>query len=59
MLGLPGQLSVMQNQAIECALFDVPLSSKADETLKKTVTGKDVKIFVEKVECNRYFQIKI
>lgn len=44
----------MQNQAIECALFDVPLSLKADDTLKKLVTGKDVKIFVEKVERNRY-----
>ncbi|OXU22838.1 hypothetical protein TSAR_002680 [Trichomalopsis sarcophagae] len=53
MLGLPGQLALMQNQAIECALFDVPLSSKADNSLKKLVTGKDVKIFVEKVERNR------
>ncbi|XP_023246268.1 maternal protein tudor isoform X2 [Copidosoma floridanum] len=52
MLGLPGQLALMQNQAIECRLFDVPLSSKADDLLKKTVTGKDVKIFVEKVEFN-------
>ena len=53
MLRLPGQLSVMQNQAIECELFDVPLSSAADETFKKTVAGKNVIIFVEKIKCNR------
>ncbi|XP_011501668.1 PREDICTED: maternal protein tudor [Ceratosolen solmsi marchali] len=53
MLGLPVQLSVMQNQAIECALFDMPFSIAANETLKKAITGKDIKIFVETIECNR------
>ncbi|XP_058803778.1 maternal protein tudor [Phymastichus coffea] len=53
MLKLPGQLAVMQNQAVECSLFDVPLSSKTDDMLKSLINGKDVKIFVEKVERNR------
>lgn len=53
MLKLPGQLSVMQNQAIECELFDVSASATGSEVLKKTV-GQIVKIFVENVKQDRY-----
>ncbi|XP_054006330.1 tudor domain-containing 6-like isoform X1 [Hylaeus anthracinus] len=52
-LALPGELSVMQNQAIECSLLGVTPSSDTDATLKKCVEGKEVIIYVHEVDNNR------
>nr|XP_034196257.1 maternal protein tudor-like isoform X2 [Osmia lignaria]XP_034196258.1 maternal protein tudor-like isoform X2 [Osmia lignaria] len=52
-LALPGELSVMQNQAIECSLADVVSSSETDNALKKHAEGKEVIICVNEVDNNR------
>ncbi|XP_051163824.1 maternal protein tudor-like isoform X2 [Leptopilina boulardi] len=52
-LALPSQLAVMQNQAIECALYNVKPSASLDEKLKKMVLNKDVMMYVESVDKNR------
>ncbi|XP_033209193.1 maternal protein tudor isoform X2 [Belonocnema kinseyi] len=54
MLALPSQLAVMQNQAIECSLYNVqPSSTSLNEKLKNLVEDKDVIIYVEQVDNNR------
>ncbi|EZA47491.1 Maternal protein tudor [Ooceraea biroi] len=51
-LALPGELAVMQNQALECCLQNVPTSSDADKQLKE-LKGKEVLVYVEEVSNNR------
>ncbi|XP_043252574.1 tudor domain-containing 6-like isoform X2 [Colletes gigas] len=52
-LALPGELSVMQNQAVECSLVDVTISSDTDAALKEQVEGKEVIMYVDEVDNNR------
>ncbi|CAL7945702.1 unnamed protein product [Xylocopa violacea] len=52
-LALPGELSVMQNQAVECSLENVTSSSTTDVALKKCIEGKEVIIHVDEVDNNR------
>ncbi|XP_076634241.1 protein tudor isoform X2 [Colletes latitarsis] len=52
-LALPGELSVMQNQAVECSLVDVTISSNTDAALREQVEGKEVIMHVDKVDNNR------
>ncbi|XP_076177543.1 protein tudor isoform X2 [Ptiloglossa arizonensis] len=52
-LALPGELSVMQNQAVECALMDVTASPDIDAILKEQVEGKEVIMLVDEVDNNR------
>ncbi|XP_050460512.1 maternal protein tudor-like isoform X2 [Cataglyphis hispanica] len=51
-LALPGELAIMQNQALECSLQNVTASSDADKRLKE-LEGKEVLIMVEEVNNNR------
>ncbi|XP_071581520.1 uncharacterized protein [Temnothorax nylanderi] len=51
-LALPGELVVMQNQALECSLQDVPASSNVDKQLKE-LEGKEVLVYVEEVNNSR------
>ncbi|XP_028046299.1 maternal protein tudor isoform X2 [Monomorium pharaonis] len=51
-LALPGELAVMQNQALECSLQDMPVSSDADKRLKEFI-GKKVLICVEEINNSR------
>ncbi|XP_071577759.1 protein tudor-like isoform X2 [Temnothorax nylanderi] len=51
-LALPGELVVMQNQALECSLQDVPASSNVDKQLKG-LEGKEVLVYVEEVNNSR------
>ncbi|XP_026673866.1 uncharacterized protein LOC108630430 isoform X2 [Ceratina calcarata] len=52
-LALPGELAIMQNQAIECSLLNVVSVPEADVALKKHVEGKEVIIYVDEVDNNR------
>ncbi|XP_076751739.1 protein tudor [Xylocopa sonorina] len=52
-LALPGELSVMQNQAVECSLTNVTSSSATDVALKQCIEGKEVIIHVDEVDNNR------
>jgi len=52
-LALSGELAVMQNQALECSLRDVPASFDADKLLKE-LEGKEVLIYVEEVDNSRF-----
>ncbi|XP_070160956.1 protein tudor isoform X1 [Polyergus mexicanus] len=51
-LALPGELAIMQNQALECSLQNVTPSSDADKRLKE-LEEKEVLIMVEEVNNNR------
>ncbi|XP_071555768.1 protein tudor isoform X1 [Temnothorax nylanderi] len=51
-LALPGELAVMQNQALECSLQDVPASSDVDKQLKE-LEGKEALVYVEEVNNSR------
>lgn len=53
MLALPGELSVMQNQAVECSLVNTISSSEKDITLKDLIEGKEVIIYVDEIDDNR------
>ncbi|XP_078047780.1 protein tudor isoform X2 [Augochlora pura] len=53
MLALPGDLSVMQNQAVECSLMNATLSPEADVSLKESVEGKEVIMYIDQVDNNR------
>lgn len=53
MLTLPGELAVMQKQAVECCLKDCVPSAVADERLKAMIEHKEVIIQVDKVENTR------
>ncbi|XP_020289417.1 maternal protein tudor isoform X3 [Pseudomyrmex gracilis] len=53
-LGLPGELTSMQNQALKCSLHGVSTSFEADEKLKN-LEGQDVLVHVEEVNDNRLF----
>ncbi|XP_012223207.2 maternal protein tudor isoform X2 [Linepithema humile] len=53
-LALPGDLAIMQNQALECSLYNVPASPDLDKQLKE-FEGKEVLIRVKEVEDNRLF----
>ncbi|XP_076658151.1 protein tudor isoform X2 [Halictus rubicundus] len=53
MLALPGDLSVMQNQAVECSLMNAICSPEADATLKKSVERKEVIMYIDQVDNNR------
>ncbi|XP_076380024.1 protein tudor isoform X1 [Megalopta genalis] len=53
MLALPGDLSVMQNQAVECSLMNVTSSPEADASLKESVEGKEVIMYIDQVDNNR------
>jgi hypothetical protein len=52
-LALPGDLAIMQNQALQCSLQNVPASSDADKRLKE-FEDKEVLIQVEEVNNNRF-----
>ncbi|KAG7199166.1 hypothetical protein KM043_018050 [Ampulex compressa] len=52
-LAIPGELSVMQNQAIECSIRDNNLSEEVNKNFKECVEGKETILFVEEVEHNR------
>lgn len=52
-LALPGELAVMQNQALECSLQNVPVSSNTNKQLKE-LEGKEVLVYVEEVNNNRF-----
>lgn len=49
---MPGELAVMQNQAIECSLQNV-LASDTDKQLKE-LEGKEVLVYVEEVNNSRF-----
>ncbi|KAL0117558.1 hypothetical protein PUN28_010395 [Cardiocondyla obscurior] len=51
-LALPGELAVMQNQALECSLKNVSASSDTDKQLKEFET-KEVLVYVEEVNNSR------
>ncbi|XP_012147140.2 protein tudor isoform X1 [Megachile rotundata] len=51
-LALPGELSVMQNQAIECSLANIS-SPETDKILKERIEGKEVLVQVNEVDNNR------
>lgn len=54
-LGLPGELAVMQNQALECSLQNVPKElSEADKEFKKLVEGQEILVHVKEVNNDRY-----
>ncbi|XP_015430080.1 PREDICTED: maternal protein tudor [Dufourea novaeangliae] len=52
-LALPGQLAIMQNQAVECSLINAISSSEVDVKLKNCVEGKEVIMYVDEVDNNR------
>ncbi|XP_076298392.1 protein tudor-like isoform X2 [Lasioglossum baleicum] len=52
-LALPGELSVMQNQAVECSLTNATCSPEADATFKKSVEGNEVIMYIDQVDNNR------
>ncbi|XP_076220717.1 protein tudor isoform X2 [Nomia melanderi] len=52
-LALPGDLSVMQNQAVECSLMKTKSSPEVDTTFKKCVEGKEVIMYIDEVDNNR------
>lgn len=52
-LALPGELAVMQNQAIECSLQNVLASSDTDKQLKE-LEGNEVLVYVEEVNNSRF-----
>ncbi|KYN07032.1 Maternal protein tudor [Cyphomyrmex costatus] len=51
-LALPRELAVMQNQALECSLQNVPALPNAEKQLKE-LEGTEVLIYVEEVNNNR------
>ncbi|CAL1676055.1 unnamed protein product [Lasius platythorax] len=51
-LALPGELAIMQNQALECSLQNATVSSDADKRLKE-LEGKEVLVTVEEVNNSR------
>lgn len=57
-MALPGELAIMQNQALECSLQNITASSDADKRLKEFV-GKDVLVMVEEVNNNRFVCLMI
>ena len=48
MLALPGELSVMQNQAIECTLLN-----KTDYSPLESFVGQEIIIYVDEIDNNR------
>ncbi|XP_017761897.1 PREDICTED: maternal protein tudor [Eufriesea mexicana] len=52
-LALPGELSVMQNQAVECSLINATSISETDITLKELIEGKEIIIYVDEIDNNR------
>ncbi|XP_061943074.1 maternal protein tudor isoform X1 [Apis cerana] len=52
-LALPGELSVMQNQAVECSLVNTISIPERDITLKDLIEGKEVIIYVDEIDDNR------
>lgn len=53
MLALPGPLSVMQNQAVECCLKDAKTNIVMDEKLRDRIENTVVIVAVEEVDNNR------
>ncbi|XP_043284054.1 tudor domain-containing 6 isoform X2 [Venturia canescens] len=53
MLALPGPLSVMQNQAVECCLKDAKTDIVMDERLRDRIENTTVIVAVEEVDNNR------
>ncbi|XP_072754733.1 protein tudor isoform X2 [Anoplolepis gracilipes] len=51
-LALPGELAIMQNQALECSLQNVTASSDANKRLKE-LEGKELLVMVEEVNNSR------
>ncbi|KAK0158458.1 hypothetical protein PV328_009458 [Microctonus aethiopoides] len=54
MVALPGELALMQKQAIECSLKDVSSSTDNDEKLKSLIENKEVIIQVDDVKNDRF-----
>ncbi|KOC69222.1 Maternal protein tudor [Habropoda laboriosa] len=52
-LALPGELSVMQNQAVECSLVYETSTPETNIKLKEYVEGKEVIVYVDEVDNNR------
>ncbi|CAK9800681.1 Maternal protein tudor [Anthophora plagiata] len=52
-LALPGELSIMQNQAVECSLANGTSTPEANAKLKEYVEGKEVIVYVDEVDNNR------
>lgn len=55
MLALPGELSVMQYQSIECSLVKDTISetNTTNTRFKEVIEGKEVIINVEEIDNNR------
>lgn len=53
MLQLPGELAVMQNQAIECRLSNENSSPELNAKLKQLAEGKCLMVHIEQVDNNR------
>lgn len=53
MLTLPGELSAMQKQSVECSLKNVVSSSTDDENLRNLIEKSEVIIRVDSVNDNR------
>lgn len=52
MLALPGELSIMQNQALECSLENIVSTPELDATLKERIEGKEIIIYINEVDNN-------
>lgn len=59
MVALPGELALMQKQAVECSLKDVSSSTDNDEKLKSLIENKEVIIQVDDVKNDRWVKKKI
>ncbi|KAK0163339.1 hypothetical protein PV327_007031 [Microctonus hyperodae] len=54
MVALPGELALMQKQAVECSLKDVSSSTDNDNKLKSLIENKEVIIQVDDVKNDRF-----